>query len=382
MTGGKGARIEVFGFDGAEISQIRRTRALRAQGFDAQGFSLRRGGETPRDIDWIDTDLGRTRPADLGDRACAVARAILRCAPHRARLRAARLILARNLDMLAIALAARAMAGAGRVPVVYECLDIHAALTGTGPRARAMRAIERRLMARTQLLVTSSPGFLLHHFRGAQRYRGPYALWENRIAAGADLPPRPRLRPRREGPLRLGWVGALRCAPSLRLLAGVATRMGAGVEIHLHGHLHHHALPDVAELLAAHPNMHHHGPYRWPEDLARIYEDLDLVWAQDLWQRGGNSDWLLPNRLYEAGWAGCPSLALTETETGMRIEDRGLGWTLSRADPATLAAWLERMPRAAITARRAALLARPEAEFVQSGEELRAPLGRLLAPDP
>jgi hypothetical protein len=42
----------------------------------------------------------------------------------------------------------------------------------------------------------------------------------------------------------------------------------------------------------------------------------------------GNSDWLLPNRIYEASYFGCPSIALAGTETGRRVAADGLGFTV------------------------------------------------------
>jgi hypothetical protein len=56
-----------------------------------------------------------------------------------------------------------------------------------------------------------------------------------------------------------------------------------------------------------------HPPCRGLSLSRRSRRDLhgcDAVWAQDLWQSGANSDWLLPNRIYEASYFGCPSIAL------------------------------------------------------------------------
>ena len=370
------ARIEVFGFDVSEATQIRRIRALIALGHDVHSFTMRRenmnAGFRP---DWPDTPLFRTRNQNLPARCAVIAASIVRMAAHRQRLREADLIIARNLDMLAIALAARTMAGAAQVPVIYECLDIHSALTRPDAAGAMLRAAERAMLARVQMLAVSSPGFVHRYFAPLQRYRGPWTLWENKLVPTPTLPRPPRHDMGRT--LRLGWTGTIRCAPSLALLADTAARMGDRLEVHIHGVVHRHALPDFDRTLARHPTIHYHGPFTYPHDLDRIFGDCDLVWSQDLWQAGGNSDWLLPNRIYEAGWAGRPCIAVAGTETGRRIEQDGLGWVIPAARPECLADLLTRLTPAMIADKAAAIAARPATDFVQTPEDLSPALHQL-----
>ena len=378
---GQRSKIEVFGFDVAEISQIRRIRAMVSLGHEAHSFTMRRDNMN-RDFqpDWPNTHLYKTSNENLLNRATVVAKSIVRMAAHRKRLRAADMIFARNLDMLAIAWAARAMAGAGHVPLIYECLDINGALCRDDAKGRAMRSAEKALLNRIQMLVVSSPGFIREYFEKMQHYRGPWALWENKLAAGSALPPSPTTAPdRSEGPLRVGWVGTIRCAPSLAILKETADRMGHGVEVHIHGVVHRHVLPDFDEVVASRPNMVFHGAYDYPADLATIYPACDVVWSQDLWQRGNNSDWLLPNRIYEASWAGCPSIAVAGTETGRKVANDTLGWVVPDPSADQLIALLERLTRQQVAAASRALLDRPDGDFVQSTGEIEDVIQRVRA---
>ncbi|MEL6236291.1 MAG: glycosyltransferase [Pseudomonadota bacterium] len=386
------ARILILTSDIAEAAQIRRIKSLRSLGHEVTSAGFRRANMNPAfQPDWPHLHVCNIGNGGMGARCAALARACARLLPRCGRLGAPELILARNLDMLALAVALRPLLP-GRPAIVYECLDIHGSLTAHGPAAAMLRRVERWLLRRIALLVTSSPGFLRSYFGPVQRHAGPTHLLENRLA-GDELPARPRMRPDSpngpsspvrpdcpvgpdgpDGPARpplvLGWVGSIRCAPSLALLADLARRMGPDLQIRISGAVHMHAVPDFPATLARHPNLIWTGAYRYPDDLAGIYAGCDLVWAQDLWQRGANSDWLLPNRIYEAGYFGCPAIAVDGTETARRIQRDGLGFTIPRPDASDLAGLLTGLDRAAIAAASSAILARPTGQFRENTGDL------------
>ncbi|MDP5307524.1 glycosyl transferase [Paracoccus spongiarum] len=372
-----GLPVAVFGFDLAEAAQIRRIRSLIALGCDVTSFCQRREGSPDFTPEWRNVDLGLVRHNDIRGRAAGAARAVGRALVGWRRIAGARLIVARNLDLAMIALTARRLAAirAGRqaAPLVYECLDIHDLMTRRDRIGRIMRRAERHVLSQAELLVVSSPGFLENHFTPVQRYRGPSAVVENKLWLGLDAgarPPRPAPRRPDGAPLTIGLVGSIRCQASVDLLMRTADLMGDRLRVRIAGALHDHALDGFAAALAARGNVDWTGRYAYPQGLAAAYDCCDLVWAQDMWQRGTNSDWLLPNRIYEASWCGCPSLALSDTQTGRQILRQGLGWTIDRATPEALAAFLTALRPEDLRSRRDALLARPEADFVQTKDDV------------
>ncbi|MFV0299856.1 MAG: glycosyltransferase [Paracoccus sp. (in: a-proteobacteria)] len=383
-----GLPVAVFGPDLAEPAQIRRIRALVALGCDVTSFCQRRKGSPDFASEWRNVDLGLVRHGDMRGRARAAAESVRRALTGWRQLAGARVIIARNLDMALIALAARRLAAlrAGRrpAPLVYECLDIHDLMTRPDRIGRAMRAAERHVLSRSALLVTSSPGFVRNYFAPVQVYAGPLAVVENKLWLGLDpagQPPRPQLRPRDPGAaLTIGLVGSIRCQASVDLLLQTADLMGERLRVRIAGALHEHALSGFHQAVAARPNVDWIGPYAYPQGLAGAYAGCDLVWAQDLWQRGTNSDWLLPNRIYEAGWCGCPPVALASTETGRRIIADGPGHVIDHATPEALAALLSRLTPERLGRDRAALLARPAGDFVQDRRDMLPFLAPGLAP--
>ncbi|HEX5007179.1 MAG TPA: hypothetical protein VFV70_08715 [Hyphomonadaceae bacterium] len=262
-----------------------------------------------------------------------------------------------------------------KTPIIYESLDVHRLLTRNDMIGLAFRRMEGWLLARSSRLIVSSPAFLQNHFDVHYPGRFQARLIENRLASGANYGPRPAHgAAQSNGPLRIGWVGVLRCWRSFGLLLDLARKLGDSVEIVMHGMPALTEIPDFHHRIQGLANVRFHGRYRAPEDLAGIYAGLDVVWAGDFMEAGFNSVWLLPNRLYEGGYYGVPPIAPAGTQTAQWIEERGAGFTLEENLALTLPALVERFAadRASIAERRERLLALPTDTFVAPRGELAA----------
>ncbi|MEO1139430.1 MAG: glycosyltransferase [Pseudomonadota bacterium] len=373
--------IFVFAFDLTEASQIRRIKSLQKLDYHVQSAAFRRANMNADFVpDWQNTDLGFVANERYGNRLIGILRGIRRVMQDRTALRRADVIMARNLDLLVIAWVSRWLAGAGRVPLVYECLDIHKLFTTPGFAGSLMRWCERQLLARIQLLVVSSPGFITHYFKTMQDYRGPHRIIENKLWFDGKVCARPKVRSIKaaDAAIHLGWVGSIRCAPSLRLLMAAADHFEGRINVRIHGNVHRHALPDFDEQILQRANVTYFGPYKYPTGLASVYADCDVVWAQDLWQRGANSDWLLPNRIYEASWFGCPSIAVEGTETGRKVAKDSLGFTVTEPSAGALIRCLEGMSKNAVAKVSNDLLAKDDTDFVLRPQDVKLALEPVL----
>jgi len=381
--GGKRANVFFLSSDLAETAQIRRIRSFAAAGHRVFSASTRKPGTlTIAPPDWTNIDLGVIGNENLGQRLRRAVAALPVLWRRRRDIAAADVIVARNIDMLALGWLARLFAGR-RAALVYECLDIHGLMTAPGLKGRLARAAERFLLRRSALLVVSSPGFLASYFGPVQGHAGPSFLFENKLWFPAE--PLPRPAPADHPPLAgrgfvLGWVGAIRCAPSLDLLLALAAAR-PDVTVLIRGVIHDHALPDFHARIARHPNVRYEGPFRYPDGLAEVYGAMDAVWAQDLWQRGTNSDWLLPNRIYEAGWFLCPPIAVDGSETARRVAASG-GFTIAGPAAPALIALIDRLDDAALAAARVRLAALPDTALRQTGDEVQAVVDLALGAGP
>lgn len=269
--------------------------------------------------------MGVSHDAAFVQRATASLRAAVLDKDVRRHLAAADVIVARNLEQLAVA---RALVG--KRPLVYECLDIHRLLVGYSLPARLVQQVEAALLPRCDMLLTSSPAFVRNHF--VQRpFKGEILLVENKLLID-DLPrlPLPCSAPASKAPLTIGWFGMLRCRKSLDFLTNLVTNSRGKIEVLIAGKPSPAELPDLAERVAAIPGMRYTGSYRY-EDLADLYGQCHFAWAIDWFEEGLNSSWLLPNRLYEAIAFGAVPIALTNIELGRWLQAHGVGMLVSRA---------------------------------------------------
>ncbi|MCA0024820.1 MULTISPECIES: glycosyltransferase family 4 protein [unclassified Mesorhizobium] len=323
----------------------RRITMLRAGGAQVTLAGFRRTANPIADVEGLQPlDLGATRDGRFAQRLTAVAKAAVSIGTRLRGMPRPDLIIARNLEMLALARRANTAFGAA-VPIVYECLDIHRLMLRSDAVGKALRATERYLARDVRLLVTSSPAFTANYFEPYGQVTAPVELVENKyFEAAAILPAEHEMA---EAPVappwRIGWFGALRCRRSLELLADFSRRADGRFEIVLRGRPALTEFPDFHAFVEAEPWLSFRGPYRNPEDMAAIYRDVHFSWAIDFFEAGQNSEWLLPNRLYEGCRFGAVPISMANTETGRFLGRQGIGILLPEASPDALEAAIGKM---------------------------------------
>ncbi|MDH5531492.1 MAG: hypothetical protein OEY05_15785 [Paracoccaceae bacterium] len=315
--------VAYFAHDWGDAAINRRVAGFRRDGLDVAGFAMHRADDVAPD--WVAADLGQTFDNKYLQRALSIPRGARRAQGQN--LEQADLILARNLDMLLVALEARRRARL-QTPVVYECLDIHRFVAREDAIGAMFRRIERRALRRCASIWVSSPAFLSEYFAVYHPDMHCVQILENRLQAPPGLRPSGRSSKGSFGKIRIGWFGNLRCARSLSLLCQILRSHGEAVEVVLRGYPAEAEIPDFHRIVQSQPGLTFGGRYHWPDELASIYDGVDVVWAGDFMDSGKNSDWLLPNRLYEGGWNACPPIAPASSQTGKWIAGHGCGFVL------------------------------------------------------
>lgn len=328
-------RIAYFVQDLVDPAVSRRIAMLRQAGAEIVLYGFCRADQPPAEVGGIPARMiGHTAGGRLAERAALVLRRRLTVSSWARDTRGADVVIARNLEMLVLAAAARDLF-APDAPLVYELLDVHGSLLGDGAASRVMRGIERALLKRSAAVIISSPAFERDYLARYQPGHPPTILVENKVFARGGVPA-PREASPDGPPWRIGWFGVIRCRRSLECLADLVRRYPGQVEVDIRGQLAEPALGEALELLETTPGLRYHGPYDYFRDLPAIYAAVHFVWAIDFFEVGKNSTMLLPNRIYEGGLHGAVPIALETVETGRWLASRGLGVVLS--DPVEPAA--------------------------------------------
>lgn len=365
----------------------RRIIMLKAGGAQVTLAGFRRTASPIADVEGLrPIDLGATRDGRFAQRLAAVTKAAVSIGSKLGSMPRPDIIMARNLEMLALARRARS-AFQATVPIVYECLDIHRLVLRDDLLGKAMRGAERYLARDIKLLVTSSPAFIANYFKRFGQIAAPVELLENKYfeAAAVSLDDRIAAENPIAPPWRIGWFGALRCRRSLELLAEFSRRLDGRFEIVLRGRPALSEFPDFHAFVESEPWLSFGGPYRNPEDMAMIYREVHFSWAIDFFEQGLNSEWLLPNRLYEGCRFGAVPISMGRTETGRFLDRQGIGVLLSQATPEALEAALGDMEEHRFGNLRARVLARNPRTWSHDRSDCRALVEKLrgltAAPD-
>ena len=317
-------QVAYFIHDATDAAVHKRVKMLRAGGASVSAFGFTRGPATETDIEGAPAVIfGQTFDRRLVHRITSALTSILKLGRHREVLSSADVILARNLEVLAVAAAARKLY-APNARLVYECLDIHPLMLREDVIGRALRALERAILSSSQLIVTSSPSFKTQYFETRQHLSTPVLLLENKVLRldGRAQIASPRAEP--GPPWRIGWYGIHRTQKALDIICEIAKNNPNLVEFVIRGRPGLVDFKDFHGQIADTPGVTFDGTYG-PGDLERIYADVHFNWAFDFFDEDFNSAWLLPNRIYEGGLYGGIPLAKRNNETGQWLAAHGVG---------------------------------------------------------
>jgi succinoglycan biosynthesis protein ExoL len=330
MTGANRLNVLVLAHDLSDAAIVRRIQMLKTGGAVITVAGFRRTESPIESVGGCLTiNFGRTRNGSFAQRIGIVFRTVMQLKHHRALFAGIDVIVARNLEMLTIAVIA-VRRHVSPPAIVYEILDLHRLLLSPDFTGYCLRWLERKLLRRTQAIFTSSPGFIVNYFHKINPTSLPIRLIENKVLRDVVCPMPVALPHADRPPWIIGWFGIIRCRRSLQILSAIASQHPDLVSVVIRGRPALDQIPDFYETVAATPNMTFGGPYENPHDLKDMYNAVHFNWTIDLYEEGLNSSWLLPNRIYEGGFYNAVPIADINVATGQYLKNMVIGVLLQQ----------------------------------------------------
>ncbi|WP_235152453.1 hypothetical protein [Dyadobacter sp. CY345] len=184
--------------------------------------------------------------------------------------------------------------------IIYEVPDIREVFFSSGIWGKSIRFFEKLAIPRINLLVATSPEFITEYFIKFRKIKlQDFRIIENKVHYD-QLPGKFERQTSIVSPkIKIGYFGVLRCRASLDCLILLASENQ--FEIILQG-IFMAATSDFEKRIQDLENIQYLGSYHVPDDLSKIYNNVDIVWAAYPFSNNnvGNHLWARTNRYYES----------------------------------------------------------------------------------
>ncbi len=222
-----------------------------------------------------------------------------------------------------------------RPAIIYEIHDIRNAVLGRALSARILRAVERAVIGRINVLVVTSQSYLSEYYEPQLRFRDtPSVVVENKLLS-SEMPNRSKIVARRPGrqegdPLIVGYFGSIRCPEAWALIKDWVRRSKGRVHCIVRGTPR--GIPGFHQDISTIDGLSFEGPYRDPEDLAALHADVDVVWAAGNQQKISHP-WSRVCRFYNACYFKRPLIVARGTDDGKAVDSFRIGLTIDLEQP-------------------------------------------------
>lgn len=221
-----------------------------------------------------------------------------------------------------------------KVSFVYEISDILYAYPKYNKVRWLMKLLDKRVIRRAKYVVMTSGGF--QQFYGL--YNSKVILMPNKVTdALKDVSRQPI--DRAHSALRFAFIGAIRYDAIFRFAQTVGEQF-PDYEFHFYGGAPEKTLSRVHSLTSRHNNIIYHGPFKSPEDLPRIYGDIDIVVA--CYDTHSLNECIAePNKLYESILFCRPIVVSSGTYLAKRVAEYGCGYEINPATVDSIVSFIQ-----------------------------------------
>lgn len=216
---------------------------------------------------------------------------------------------------------------------IYEISDLMELTINNKFLSRLLVRMNRETVKHAILSVYTSEGFVQFlNPKGADPKKS--VVLPNKLNASCRNKLLAKESPADMNHIRFGFVGAIRTETTYNLIKAIG-ECGKH-EVHLYGIFtdENNGRYSIRSLVGQYKNVFYHGPFRNPDDLPKIYSQIDIVLCY--YKSSENDLYLEPNKLYEAIYFDCPIIVADDTFVGGRVRQLHVGYTIERGDAASL----------------------------------------------
>jgi succinoglycan biosynthesis protein ExoL len=219
------------------------------------------------------------------------------------------------------------------IKIIYEVPDIRPIQYGTSIKSSVVRFLEKLSFKNIKLLIVTSESYFTEFYKNSHNY--PEVIFyefENKLHQSKEelkssknfkcLPANKLINSR--GKLIIGYFGMIRDPKSLVTL--IELSMTNKFFIIIRGVFMKNCEKFHTEIISS-KNMFFGGSYFSPNDLDKMYSEIDISWVVYPYNssKEGNWKWAKTNRFYEAGFFKIPMIGLIGSKDGEIIKNNDLG---------------------------------------------------------
>lgn len=214
--------------------------------------------------------------------------------------------------------------GKKRRYIYEECDLVHSNIKNRLIRS-ILEKIDKHIIKKSFKTILTSEGFIKYHYNGVTPKN--VIILPNKLSREVTKHPFVEKKQFDPNHIKFAFIGGIRYE-SLISLAKQISRNFPNHEFHFYGYIS----PTIKECdLPKGENIFYHGSFRSPEDLPKIYSDVDIVVATyDI--SSINVRYAEPNKLYECIYFNCPIVVSKQTFLEEKVKRLGIGYSVNPYD--------------------------------------------------
>ena len=213
--------------------------------------------------------------------------------------------------------------------LIFEVLDLREVFFKNSLMSKFFIELIKYSMRNVSILVVTSDLFLTRFFKKHNAFINKSFVIENKVHLEDKAI---STREIKSEIITIGYFGLIRCKRSIQILLKVLENC-KNIRLIIHGYFVN-ISEELKENLLSNPNVNYKGEYRSPEDLDRMYQEIDINWIAYPYseERDGNFRYARTNRFYESGFFLKPMIANIESADAERVTKNNYGIVLNLGD--------------------------------------------------